>query len=191
LSGPSEELIIGNFIADFVKGSQLERFSPGIAEGIRLHRKIDSFTDAHPVVKLSKQRLAEKYRKYSPVIVDIFYDHLLAADWKMYCGQELGDFAAGFYDLARSNWEVLPEKAKHMLPYMIRYNWLVSYSSMEGIRRALTGLSRRASFVSGMEKASEDLELYYEEYRGEFRKFFDEIRPFAEAERRVSRGDVR
>ena len=81
LAGDSEELIIGNFIADAVKGSAFNQFSPGIQKGIVLHRKIDTFTDSHPVVELSKQRLRERYKKYASVIIDIYYDHYLAKNW--------------------------------------------------------------------------------------------------------------
>ena len=84
LAGNSEGLIIGNFIADSVKGSAYNNFSKEIQQGLILHRKIDSFTDSHPVVEQSKQRLRAKYKKYSSVIVDIYYDHYLAINWKKY-----------------------------------------------------------------------------------------------------------
>ena len=65
LSGDSEGLIIGNYIADSVKGSAYNMFSNEIQKGILLHRKIDTFTDNHPTVEQSKKRLREKYKKYS------------------------------------------------------------------------------------------------------------------------------
>lgn len=75
LSGDDSEIMVGNFIGDFVKGRNLnERFEERIVKGIELHRSIDAFTDSHPVVTLSKNRLRDKYRHYSPVIVDMFYD---------------------------------------------------------------------------------------------------------------------
>ena len=83
LSGDDPNIQLGNFIGDFVKGRNLvEQFGHEIAKGIELHRAIDEFTDKHPIVKLSKVRLREKYRHYAPVIVDIFYDHYLAKNWE-------------------------------------------------------------------------------------------------------------
>ncbi len=76
LSGKSEELLIGNFIADSVKGAEIDKFSTEIKAGIVMHRLIDTYTDSHPIVSESKIRLREKYKKYSGVVVDIFYDHL-------------------------------------------------------------------------------------------------------------------
>jgi acyl carrier protein phosphodiesterase len=188
LSGDSEDLITGNFIADFVKGSQLSRFSPGVINGIRLHRSIDAYTDAHPVVRQSKERLSARYRKYAPVILDIFYDHFLAADWCRYSDTELGEFAAWFYRVISLRMEMLPERAQTMLPYMIHHNWLVSYANVQGIQKVLQGMSRRARFVSGMETAADELVMHYGEFREEFGLFFPDLKAFAGEEiRKLSR----
>ncbi len=90
LSGNSEELIIGNYIADAVKGKQFESYQAGIAQGIILHRKIDTYTDTHAIVDLSKERLRPIYRKYATVIIDVLFDHYLAANWKIYSDMPLG-----------------------------------------------------------------------------------------------------
>ena len=78
LSNEEEEITLGNFIADGVKGKKYVQFPLGIQQGILLHRAIDSFTDAHPIVRKSTKRLHKKYGHYSGVIVDILYDHFLA-----------------------------------------------------------------------------------------------------------------
>src|SRR5690349_12341831 len=92
LSGDDPEIMVGNFIGDFVKGRNLDdRFSSGIVKGIELHRAIDEYTDSHPVVAQSKNRLRPKYRHYAPVIVDVFYDHFLAKNWKNYHPTSLED----------------------------------------------------------------------------------------------------
>ena len=155
LSGNSEGLLIGNFIADSVKGKAYENYNQEIQKGILLHRKIDTFTDSHPIVSQSKQRLHSRYHKYSPVVVDIFYDHFLAVKWNNYSTVSLNEFAENSYRLMNTNFEILPEKVKFMLPYMIKGNWLVNYCNVEGIRKTLTGMSRRTSFNSGMETATE------------------------------------
>ena len=94
LSGDNEQIIVGNFIGDFVKGrNALQTFDPTIALGIELHRAIDQFTDTHPVVRSSKDRLRPKYRHYAGVIVDIFYDHFLARKWNDYHKTPLPEFA--------------------------------------------------------------------------------------------------
>ena len=178
LSGNSEGLLIGNFIADSVKGKAYENYNQEIQKGILLHRKIDTFTDSHPIVSQSKQRLHSRYHKYSPVVVDIFYDHFLAVKWNNYSTVSLNEFAENSYRLMNNNFEILPEKVKFMLPYMIKGNWLVNYSNVEGIRKTLTGMSRRTSFNSGMETATEILVQHYSLFENEFELFFEELKNY-------------
>ena len=89
LSGTDSDILVGNFIADAVKGRQVDNYSEKIQQGIHLHREIDTYTDSHEVTKRSKSRLYEKYRHYSAVIIDIFYDHYLAVEWNNYHQQNL------------------------------------------------------------------------------------------------------
>lgn len=178
LSANHPELTIGNFIADHVKGGGEGAYAGDVLRGIRLHRMIDAFTDVHPVVEKSKRRLRPVFRKYAPVIVDVFYDHFLARDWKSYHHLELDTFASGCYSLLRDRIDFLPDRAAHMLSYMERQNWLVNYGSLDGIRHALTGLSRRARFPSNMEHAHLSLEEDYQDFQEEFEMFFPELRAY-------------
>lgn len=180
LSGDDPEVMVGNFIGDFVKGRNVrERFRPGIAAGIELHRAIDDFTDAHPVVDRSKQRLRPNLRHYSPVVADMFYDHFLAANWRHYHSEPLTLYAAGVYRLLESYRDVLPEGVKAMLPYMVGGNWLVSYARIEGIQRALNGMAARTPYESGMETATKLLRAHYDSFKEEFTEFFPELAHFA------------
>jgi acyl carrier protein phosphodiesterase len=179
LSGSDPKIKVGNFIADFVKGKNLhERFENRIAKGIELHREIDYFTDHHLVVQESKNRLRPKYRHYSGVIVDVFYDHLLAHHWAKYSYESLPDFVSHSYQLLLEHEPVLPEEAKGMMPYMIKGNWLLNYIEIDGIHRALSGMARRTPFVSRMEEASLDLKESYAEFESEFNLFFPELKEF-------------
>jgi len=146
-----------------------------IGKGVLLHREIDSYTDNHPTVGLSKDKLREKYRHYSGVIVDMFYDYFLAKNFQHHSGIPLTDFAKSSYDLMESYWDVIPLRGQQMLPYMIRGNWLVNYGKPEGIHRALQGLSRRTKFDSKLEFAIQDLKQYSDEFEEEFSSFFKEI----------------
>lgn len=176
LSGNSEGLLIGNFIADAVKGKAHEKFPPDIQKGIILHRRIDIYTDSHPIVLQSCKRLWDKYRHYSPVIIDIFYDHFLAANWSNYSTVSLEKFVADAYRLMEANRELLPEKIQFMLSFMTKQNWLVNYAQVEGIRKTLTGMSRRTPFESGMETAVESLVEHYPLFKNEFELFFEELK---------------
>ena len=96
LSGSDPDLMLGNFIADAVKGKQVELYALGVQNGIRLHRAIDTFTDAHPVVRQTKAHLYAGYSKFAGVILDIYFDHFLAIGWANYHPQPLADFVDQF-----------------------------------------------------------------------------------------------
>lgn len=175
LSGDSDRVMLGNFITDFIKGKVVEPYQSDVYLGILLHREIDSFTDQHPKVAESKQRLWRRHRHYSAVIVDIFYDHFLAKNWPEYSLTSLEDFASHAYSTIKRFDNLLPQKAKQVLPRMIANNWLVNYGKLEGINRAMQGMAKRASFRSSMENAIEDLENDYEKFENDFGNFFPEL----------------
>jgi|SRR6185436_1014455 len=178
LSGNDGNIMIGNFIADHIKGNHYSNYSEGIINGIKLHRLIDAFTDTHPVVEESKKRLRPYFHKYSPVIVDVFYDHFLAKNWQHYHHELLKNYVEYVYSFLQKNHNIFPDKTKHMLTYMIQYNWLEGYATVEGINRVLTGMSRRTKFESKMNEAAAFLEKDYVLYKNEFEKFFPELKTF-------------
>jgi acyl carrier protein phosphodiesterase len=177
LSADHPKLMTGNFIGDFVKGKHaLNQFEPEIIHGIELHRSIDEFTDTHPVVAESKNRLRPKYRHYSGVIIDVFYDHFLASQWSKFHTKPLNEFANEAYALIQAQINILPDGVQYMLPYMIRGNWLVNYAKVEGVDRALTGMSRRTPYESKMDEAKTELIKYYDEFEYEFNTFFPDLK---------------
>jgi acyl carrier protein phosphodiesterase len=109
------------------------------------------------------------------VIVDVFYDHFLAAGWERYTEEDLEAFAQRFYLLLKKNYDILPEPTRHLMPYMIRDNWLVNYATVEGIDRVLNGLFRRTGKKSRMNKAVDDLLAHYDEFQAEFTLFFEDL----------------
>lgn len=162
-------------MADSIRGREYEQYPERIQKGVLLHRAIDTFTDTHPITRKSSKRLRARYRHYSMVIVDIYYDHFLARNWKTYSDTPLEQFTDSFYRLLEENLEVMPETVQHMAPYMITDNWLLSYRELEGIQRVLNGLNRRTGLKSGMDQAVEELEGFYSEFETEFTAFFSEL----------------
>lgn len=175
LSGDDEDLMIGNFIADEVRRLHFDQYRPGVVRGMELHQQIDDFTDQHPEVEHSKIRLRPHQGKYSPVVVDILYDHFLARFFSDYSVEPLEEFAQRCYRLLENRQSELPAAIQAMLPVMVRHNWLVSYASLEGFQRVLKGMSKRANFANRMDRAPEDIAPDYEQYLAEFRSFFPEL----------------
>lgn len=184
LSGNDHQLRLGNFIADSVKGKTINQFPETVQAGIIFHRAIDSFTDQHAVVNESKVRLRPAFRKYAPVVADVFYDHFLAINWHHYHSTPLEIYASEFYESVQPELDTLPLKIQKMLPFMIAGNWLVSYKTIEGINKVLTGMSKRTTFNSGMEFAAAELQKNYTLYEADFNLFFPELMSFSEQYKR-------
>ncbi len=175
LSGDDPEVTVGNFIADHVVGKHYDNYSDGIIKGIELHREIDRFTDSHPIVEVGKIRLRPAYHKYSPVILDIFYDHFLAVNWHDYSKIPLKDYSKQCYEIVMNKEEILPVGIKKLMPYMIEYDWLYNYSNFMGIEKVLNGMSRKAKFKSNMELSIGDLKRNFDLYDKEFKEFFQDL----------------
>ncbi|MBC8754886.1 DUF479 domain-containing protein [Kordia sp. YSTF-M3] len=179
LSHNDDEITIGNFIADSIRGKKYKNYPPEIQRGILLHRHIDTFTDAHPTVRQSTKRLHKNYSHYSGVIVDILYDHFLAKNWKNYSDVPLETYVDDFYNLLEDNYDLLPLNVQRLLPHMIQDNWLLSYASIEGITKVLEGMNRRTQNRSKMNLAVVELQEFYTEFEAEFTSFFDELIEFS------------
>ncbi len=178
LSYDKDEIMIGNFIADAIKGSKYKTFPPEIQKGILLHRNIDTFTDQHEIVRQSKRRLHERYNHFSGIIIDLFYDHFLAKYWSEYSNTDLFLYTKKFYDLLDDRFDELPENIKHIVPSLKKYNWLYNYRSFEGMQDVLNGMNRRTGNISNMHLAIEDLRENYALFHNDFKLFFDDIIDF-------------
>lgn len=179
LSFDDPKVLIGNFIGDFVRGPIEIIYEKDIAIGIVLHRDIDKFTDHHPVVKEAQKLLKPQFGSYGSVITDMYFDYFLAKYWNSYSPLPLTEFAQNTYSLLEKYQEILPEKFLKVFQQMKQFNWLYSYSEINGIRSALTGLSKRTRFDSKMETAHVFLDENHEILRKHFEDFFEDLVKFS------------
>lgn len=179
LSFGQEEILVGNLVADFVKGKELHQFSRGIQIGILLHREIDGFTDNHPLVKAGQSYLRPKFRHYSSVITDIFFDYFLAKNWNTYSNTPLEEFTINTYSIVEKHLPELPLQFGEMFYWMKTQNWLLHYRELEGIQRTLNGMTRRAKFDSKMNESTASLLEKESEFKVIFFAFFKDLETFA------------
>jgi acyl carrier protein phosphodiesterase len=175
LSGNDTGLLLGNFLADSVKGKKYLEYPPEVQKGILMHRFIDHFTDTHPVTEKTKIRLRPRFHHYAPVVVDVFYDHFLAKNFDRYSAVPLKQYAQDVYNKLDAQSSGFPDKSRHFLKYMRMYDWLNAYASVEGIGEVMQGMSRRTPFRSGMENGAEALREFYAEYEADFDEFFPQL----------------
>jgi acyl carrier protein phosphodiesterase len=184
LSANDEDLRLGNLLGDIVKG-RVERYHhPGVSErmrtGIRLHRTIDSFSDSHAVVRRSKQRIAGRYGRVSGVIVDVYYDHVIAREWATHGEGTLPAFANDVYRTLGTNLDRLPAEVHPLVHAMTRGDWLAGYADIANVDRALHGMARRARVAAGIGTAAEELARDYDALVADVAEFFPELRAHCE-----------
>jgi len=190
LSGPEDDLRLGGLIGDFMRGSSIDSFGPGVRRGIFLHNEIDRLTDAHPVFRRSRARLPERFRRYSGVIVDVGYDHFLAASFQSWHpSQTLAEFAQEAYALLEARRDELPPRLQEALPWFVGEDWLSAYADFPHLERVFQGMSRRARRDNPLGEAPAALAACHEELAGDFSEFFADLRvATAEARSRVGAG---
>ena len=186
LSGDNDQVKIGNFIGDWIKGNDFKKYPADIQKGILMHRSIDSFTDNHSIVRLSKGRLNEKYHKYSGVIIDIFYDHFLAVDWNIFSDASLTEFTNDLNNCLTAYMNFLPASIQEFIPRFMQNRWIESYATPEGIEKVLEGMSRNTSLPDKTIDAIEILKTHYPEFRKEFYDYFPQLIEYIEDKFQIS-----
>ncbi|MDF7811734.1 acyl carrier protein phosphodiesterase [Hymenobacter sp. YC55] len=186
------DIVVGNFAAEAVRGrAALEAYPAAVQRGIRLHRFIDSFTDAHPLVRRTTARLrAAGLGKWAGVVSDVGFDHLLARDFSRYHHdptEPLAAFAERHYSLLHARRQELPERLQQTLHYMRRDNWLSAYAHPYGLERALLGLSRRAPSGAVLATGAAAFLAELPAYEADFREFWPELQEAVQAESSDSR----
>ena len=180
LSGDSDEIILGNFIGDYVKGNKYLNYPDQVAFGIRLHRRIDMFTDQHPDVRECIELLKPGYGRYAGIVMDVFFDHFLAAKWNTYSVDTLRQFSKHAHAVFLSNFLLLPFRVKQFLPFLIQHKRLESYALIENMHPVLEIMSRRTSLPANTEWAMQILYQEYDQFEALFRSFFPELVNYVE-----------
>ncbi len=186
LSGESDEIKLGNFIGDYVKGNKYLDYPEQVSLGIRMHRSIDWFTDLHPDVAVCARLLKPGYGRYAGVVTDVFFDHFLAANWSEYSEYTLRQFAKNAHAIFLSNFMLLPLRVKQFLPFLIQHKRLESYAQRENLLPVLEIMSRRTTLPAKADWAMDVLNQEYEFLEALFRHFFEEMIAYIESEYKIS-----
>lgn len=164
LSDGSDGALLGNLMGDFVKGSLGDEYSEDIRSGIEQHRRIDAFAQSNRFFRQSKQRLDDRFGHCKGILVDVFYDHLLARHWQNYHPLPLPQFAARIYRLLEEHYPQLPAGLQAVAPRMIKHNWLVSYQEIAVVEKVLQRLSERLSRPNTLAQGLPALRAHYAEF---------------------------
>ncbi len=175
---------VGNLLPDLHRGRLPPDLPPAVTAGVIRHRRVDAYTDRHPVFERSRARLRPHHGRYSGILVDVFYDHVLAMHWKDYCDQPLSEFIRGVYhDLTHFD-HPLPPRVTLILHLMAEENWLETNRSLEGIALTLHRMSARLRERFGREvdlaSATRDLDEQFSAFARDFEVFFPAVRAYVD-----------
>jgi len=175
LSEPTQEFRLGSLLPDLAPKPELALMPALFQPGINHHRKVDLFTDTHPVFRRSIARIEPPYRRFGGVLVDIFYDHYLASHWSTYSASPLADFIAEAYQGFEKQWHLVSETTRHRLQQMQAEDWLSSYQNVAGIAKTLERISHRLSRPTVLDSAVIVLEKHYDAFYEDFDAFYPEL----------------
>ncbi|CAH0528897.1 ACP phosphodiesterase [Vibrio hippocampi] len=163
--------LMGNLLGDFVKGNPDTQFVPPIANGIRLHRYVDSFTDAHPMVKQCKSQFSAPHRRFAGIALDMFWDHCLARYWHRFHPHSLEQFVLSAQARVLSQQAAtddLPDRFVTVSTSMWQQDWLLSYQEFDNIHYALKRMSQRSARMAPLALCFSDLERHYSDFSTQF-----------------------
>ena len=175
LSFDNPALKAGNLLGEFVKGKDYLQYTPILQKGILLHRKIDDFTDKHPLVMGLSKTMHTTFHKYSPVVVDIYFDYCLAINWWRFSDENLNNFAQNTYAELQSFAPILPDAIQNVINRMQKHDWLGHYQTMEGIQMSFNHLIQRARFDNNIKEAIAYLYVNQKNIEAVFLEFFPDI----------------
>lgn len=180
LAGPDEGARLGAVAGDFVKGALPGDLPADIAGGVALHRAIDAFADSHPAFQRSRERVTGPQRRFAGVMVDMFYDHFLAAEWPIWHpGEALPDYAARQYALLAAHRHRLPARAAPVVARMAEHDWLSSYREVDSIVYALDRIARRLKRPDAFLGCGEALRTHYAGFGEDAVAFLADAQAFA------------
>ena len=175
LSSSTDESLVGSLLGDFVKGDGYNQYSTGIRRAILIHRRVDAYSNAHPVYRRSKRRIHSSYRHTKGILVDLFYDHFLARKWDQYAAGPLPEFTRRVYSALKAHLDILPPRLQSIIPRTAADDWLLAYGDITNIGHALAGLSRRLSRENELHRGLNELRANYADLEGDFQAFFPQL----------------
>ncbi|MBL8756694.1 MAG: DUF479 domain-containing protein [Planctomycetes bacterium] len=160
---------LGTLCGDFVAGLDLGTLHPDLQRGVAQHRAIDRCVDAHPAVRAARERFAPPFRRFAPVLLDVFFDHFLARDWERYGdGGPLAQFVDEVHRDLHAHASLLPPALQAALPRFSRDGWLLAYATPEGLTRVLTAMGTRVKRANPLAQGVEVLRAREAEFADTF-----------------------
>ncbi|MDK7374461.1 MULTISPECIES: ACP phosphodiesterase [Weeksella] len=175
LSFGDPNLQLGNLLGEVVKGNQYQQYSPNLQKGILLHRQIDTFTDAHPIVKESTALLHADQGKFSPIVIDVIFDYFLIQHWETFVTQPFKSFKKNCYQLFKTSEQIFPPKLQYIIYHLLLHDWFENYTTLEGVALTLRNIGKRTKFENRLANSLPILRQHLPELERNFFSFYPQL----------------
>jgi acyl carrier protein phosphodiesterase len=169
-------VLVGNLTADWVKGRARHDLPEDLRAGVALHRRIDAFTDTHPLVDHCSALFEPAWGRYSPVLVDVFFDHVLSVEWERHAAEAREPFIARTYAALRAHVHLLPPRAQYGAHALLADDWFSCYATLDGIALSLSRMSKRLDHGIELAPAVRDFAAHRDAFHRVFEEFFPQHR---------------
>jgi len=183
LAPEDEDWQLGGILGDFVKGPIDERiiatYRPNVVNGIKLHRKIDLFSDQSTIFKRSATRINIKQKRFARVLIDMYFDHILAKHWSQLHPTSLTDFSRYIYEIVLKDRPENPEKFRLVSQLIVSEDWFRLYTSLEGIALQIERMGTRLKRGNALLGGARDLISHLGKFEADFFEFIYEAKIFS------------
>lgn len=183
LAGDDPDLVFGSLLGDFVRGAPDPALPPALRAGIRLHRAVDAWTDAHPIVVAGRARFAPPWRRYAGILLDVWFDHCLAGDFARWSAQPLDDYAAWLHEVLDAHAAQQPPALRRFVAYMRAHALPAAYRERAMLDRVFAGLSQRFGRANPLAESGPVLDAQAAQLADDFAAFFPQLAAFAAEQR--------
>ena len=175
LARPTADSHFGNLLGDFRRGVDISRFGNAVQLGLKNHYEVDRFTDRHTSVLTAKALFRKSRRRFAPVALDIYFDHLLIKHWTLFTTQSFDDFRQQSFSLLERRLPTMPRTMQHSVGHMITHDWFEDYAKEEGIAKAISVVAKRIRFPNTFHLAVDDINANQDEIEKRFLGFFPDL----------------
>ena len=175
LARPTADSHFGNLLGDFRRGVDINRFGNAVQLGLKNHYEVDRFTDSHESVLAAKVLFDKSRRRFAPVALDIYFDHLLIKHWAKFSTQRFDDFREQSFALLEQRLPTMPRTMQHSVGHMITHDWFEYYAEEEGIAKAISVVAKRIRFPNTFHYAVDDIGKHQKEIEARFLAFFPDL----------------
>lgn len=183
LAGPDPDLLVGGLLGDHWRGDPDPAWPAGVRRGVLLHRRIDAATDGHPAVVEARRRFAPPLRRFAGILLDLWFDHLLARDFAALTGEPLRAFADRANLLLAAPPPGLPAPFLAFAARLAEHDVLARYADRATLGPVLVRVGARLKRANPIGEALPALEALAPELDVAFARLWPDLEAFAAAER--------